>query len=133
MNDNDKVKFTQDWLSFTWDDAKAIENIRKHDVTFEIATEVFLDKNAVYFYDELHDEDEPRFQVIGTTKGPERVLFVVYVERFSEHNVELLRIISARDANEKEMRIYGMGLPGGLSAHERGSNKARHVGKRRRH
>ncbi len=36
-----------------------------------------------------------------------------------ENNIELLRIISARDANENEMKIYGMGLPGGLSEDER--------------
>ena len=133
MNDNDKVKFTQNWLSFTWDDTKAIENIRKHDVTFEIATEVFLDEHAVYFYDELHDEGEPRFQIIGTTEGDVRILFVVYVERVYNDDIELLRIISARDANEKEMKIYGMGLPGGLSEDERRSYRACHVGKRRRH
>lgn len=130
---NDEIKYTWKGMTFTWDDAKAIANFRKHKVTFELAAEVFADKYAVNLYDELHDENEPRFQIIGTTEGDVRVLFVVYVERVYNDDIELLRIISARDANEKEMKIYGMGLPGGLSEIERRSYTACHVGKRRRH
>ncbi len=129
---NDEIKYMWHSINFTWDDAKAAENFRKHNVTFELAAEVFSDEYSVVLYDALHDEDEARFQIIGTTEGPVRVLFVVYVERVSDA-VELIRIISARDANEKEMKIYGMGLPEGLSEDERRSYKARHVGKRRRH
>ncbi|MBQ6110761.1 MAG: BrnT family toxin [Synergistaceae bacterium] len=130
---NDELKYTWRNMSFTWDDAKAIANFRKHNVTFELAAEVFSDEYAVNFYDDMHDEYEPRFQIIGTTEGDVRILFVVYAERVYNDDVELLRIISARDANEKEMKIYGMGLPEGISEDERRSYKARHVGKRRRH
>ena len=59
---NDEIKFSLDGFSFTWDDAKALANIRKHHVSFEIAAEVFADKYAVNLYDDnddMHDEDEP--------------------------------------------------------------------------
>ena len=117
---------------FIWDDMKAKKNFRKHGVTFELAAEIFSDDNAVRIYDDLHSNDEDRYQIIGTTEGEFRVLFAVYVERTYEDNVELYRIISARDANRKEMEIYGMGLSE-ISAYQTGSTKSRNVHKRRRY
>ena len=39
-------------IEFDWDPAKAISNLRKHDVSFEEAQTVFYDEFAVQFYDE---------------------------------------------------------------------------------
>jgi hypothetical protein len=43
---------------FIWDEEKHIANIRKHKVTFNEATSVFDDDNAIYFNDESHSQDE---------------------------------------------------------------------------
>ena len=131
---NDEIKFTLNELSFTWDDRKAAANFRKHKVSFELAAEVLFDDYAIDMTDEQHNQDEDRRQIIGATNGKLRVLFVVYVERVRHDNVELIRIISARDANRKEAELYGLVLPQGrLSEKPRRSNKSRNVRKRRRH
>lgn len=84
--------------SFEWDDEKYQANIKKHGIYFEDAARVFFDKNAVYYYDELHSDDEDRIKVIGMV---EKILTVIYTER-GETN----RIISARNATKKEREDY---------------------------
>ena len=84
--------------SFEWDDEKYQANIKKHGIYFEDAARVFFDKNAVYYYDELHSDDEDRIKVIGMV---EKILTVIYTER-GEAN----RIISARNATKKEREDY---------------------------
>ena len=44
MRDEENVRWT-------WDDAKADENIRKHDVDFEMATLVFRDRLSLTYED----------------------------------------------------------------------------------
>lgn len=128
---SDEVKIVLENHSFTWDDEKEKANIRKHGVTFRLAAEVFMDKSAVNIYDDLHSYDEDRYQIIGTTYGAYRILFVVYVERTVKDNVELYRIISARDANREEKDIYVMGLSGEVSPYEGGSIRDGNVSKGR--
>ncbi len=38
-------------LRFEWDEAKNTTNTRKHGIAFEEAQSVFLDENAIRFYD----------------------------------------------------------------------------------
>jgi len=40
--------------NFEWDPAKARDNIKKHKVTFERASKVFLDPYAISIYDDEH-------------------------------------------------------------------------------
>jgi uncharacterized DUF497 family protein len=63
-------------IHFKWDNAKAAENLNKHGVSFDETKSVFLDENAVEFYDDEHSEWEDR------------------------------RIISARKATKKESKHY---------------------------
>ena len=128
---NDEVKFSLGGFSFTWDDAKAIANIRKHHVSFEIAAEVLLDKYAVDMYDDFHSEYEERYKIIGRIMDKETILSVIYVERVNRGNVELIRIISAREATRKEKELYGMELPERLSARQRRSNRTYEDNQRR--
>ena len=83
---------------FEWDDEKAELNWQKHHVAFEDAVLVFEDENRIEEYDDLHSDEEDRWQVIGMVN---HVLFVIYTERG-----ESLRIISAREANIRERRRY---------------------------
>lgn len=87
-------------MEFDWDDGKAVINQQKHGVTFEEATEVFDDDHAVAFPDDEHSWDEQRFNIIGGSR--QNLLFVVYAERHQN----VIRIISAREADHEERRIY---------------------------
>ena len=86
-------------MEFEWDKAKAKANLRKHGVSFEEAALAFFDDNAVELFDETNSDAEIRYQLIGISNT--RLLFVAYTER-----VEKIRIISARKANAKHIRIY---------------------------
>lgn len=91
-------EFSIEGYNFEWDDEKAKINKKKHGISFNTAARVFLDKNAVYYYDELHSDDEDRIKIIGMV---EKVLTVIYTER-GEKN----RIISARPADKYERDDY---------------------------
>ena len=90
---------------FTWDPAKAERNQRVHGVSFEKAAEVFDDPNHVvgdnYF---IAKDGEQRCQVIGMTRKLV-LLLVVFVDR-RQPDVEVSRIISAREAVDYEESIY---------------------------
>ncbi|HUT35782.1 MAG TPA: BrnT family toxin [Planctomycetota bacterium] len=94
-----------DDLTFEWDPWKERANRSKHAVSFEEARTVFLDPNAVEFYDEEHSATEERFLILGHSRRL-RLLMVscAYRERSS-----LIRIISARKATMRESTHY----PGG--------------------
>ena len=130
---NDEIKLVLGEFCFTWDDNKAKANVRKHKVLFEVAAEVFLDKYAVDFPDELHSEDEDRYKIIGRTRNKTLILSVIYVERNGVDNVELYRIISAREADREEKKFYGLELPGRLPAKQRRSNSPYDDNQRRRY
>jgi uncharacterized protein len=84
---------------FEWRDAKAVRNKRSHDVSFEMAREVFKDIFAIEWADHGQDEGEDRFVTIGMVEN--RLLFVSYTFRG-----ERIRIISARLAEPYERRRY---------------------------
>ena len=89
-----------DGLIVEWDDDKAKKNIKKHKIYFEDAARVFLDKNRIDIFDELHSDFEERWKVIGKVLN---VLAVIYTERGERY-----RIISARYATtEEEEEYYG--------------------------
>ncbi|MEO8072083.1 MAG: BrnT family toxin [Acidobacteriota bacterium] len=86
-------------IEFEWDPEKEKANFSKHGVSFEEAALAFFDDNAVELYDEKNSEEEIRYQIIGISNT--RLLFVPYTERN-----EKIRIISARKATAKQIRIY---------------------------
>lgn len=87
-------------MQFEWDKAKARSNKRKHGISFEEAEQAFNDQNAVELFDELNSEAEIRYQIIAFS--PVRLLFVSYTIR----DFDTIRIISARQADTDEERIY---------------------------
>jgi uncharacterized protein len=86
-------------IYFEWDDRKAILNLAKHGVSFEMAKEVFHDTDAVDFEDRTMDYGELRRRIIGVGGGV--FLMVAYTDRG-----EAIRIISARRATKVERRFY---------------------------
>ena len=88
-------------LQFTWDPRKNLLNQRKHGVSFEEASTVFLDEFAMIEYDEMHSDEEERYRIIGRSIYGS-VLIVVHCIR----DVDTIRIISARKATSSESDGY---------------------------
>jgi len=56
-------------MKFEWNEAKSDINYKKHQVRFEEAQTVFLDRHSQEFYDEEHSEEgEDRFLRIGLSQ-----------------------------------------------------------------
>ena len=91
-----------DELRFEWDNAKNRENLKKHGIPFEEAQTIFLDENAIRFFDPDHSHDEDRFIMLGMIFKL-RVLVVCHRYRKNE---TVIRIISARKANKHEAKNY---------------------------
>jgi uncharacterized protein len=90
-------------VRFDWDENKAKDNYRKHQIKFDEAMRAFSDKNAIDLFDELNSDEEIRYQIIALS--PIRLLFVSYTVREDEDG-EIIRIISARKADNDEVEIY---------------------------
>ena len=89
-------------IRFEWDEGKNRENRRKHGVSFEEAQTVFLDENAIRFFDPDHSTDGERFLMLGISCRL-RVLVACHCLRAND---TVIRIISARKANKKEEADY---------------------------
>ena len=89
-------------LEFTWDEAKARANAKKHGVSFDEAQSAFSDERARIIDDPDHSDDEDRFILLGMSVKP-RFLIVVYAYRDREAKI---RIISARKAMPHERAFY---------------------------
>ena len=76
--------------------------MRKHKVSFEEAQTVFLDENAIRFFDPDHSRDEDRFIMLGMSFTL-RVLVVCHCYREDD---SVIRIISARKADKREQSDY---------------------------
>ena len=91
-------------MIFEWDENKAKINYTKHKVTFEEAQTVFYDENALLLADEKHSNEEDRFILMGMSSMM-NTLLVCFCEQSSNNN-EIIRIISSRKANKKEIEQY---------------------------
>jgi uncharacterized DUF497 family protein len=89
-------------MQFEWDTEKAKINLQIHRIDFETAARVFLDPDKLEQYDGSHADEEDRWKVIGMVHPA--ILIVVYTERGKRG--EIIRIISARKANERERQAY---------------------------
>ena len=108
MNEGSNVETRDERLKFEWDERKNQLNIKKHNISFEEAETVFQDANAVYVYDEQNSIDEDRFNVIGLIDSINHEIVVCHCYRGDNDNI--IRIISARKANQTEVRLYREGL-----------------------
>lgn len=91
-----------DGITFSWDDAKARSNRRKHGVSFEEAATAFSDENARLMYDRSHSSDEDRFVLLGLASSL-RLLVVCHCHREQDR---VIRLISARKADSDEQTQY---------------------------
>jgi uncharacterized DUF497 family protein len=91
-------------MLFEWSEEKNRINRRKHGISFEEAKEVFDDPFHIAKLDERFDYFEERWITIGSTKKS-KVVVVAHLY-FTEEGKEVIRIISARKATERERSFY---------------------------
>ena len=93
-------------MRFEWDAEKNRINQQKHGgIAFESVARLFDDPDIVFRKDRIVG-GEQRWHAIGEVEGA--VLLVVHLYRMENENgeEEIIRIISAREANQRERRIY---------------------------
>ncbi|MDP2999595.1 MAG: BrnT family toxin [Bryobacterales bacterium] len=93
-------------MRFEWDSDKDRVNRKRHGgIAFESAALVFNDPHVIFSKDRIVD-GEQRWHAIGAAE--EAVLLVVHAYRMEDENgeEETVRIISARQANQRERRVY---------------------------
>lgn len=91
-------------MDFEWDERKNEINRRKHGIDFETASRVFDDLHRVQFVERVEDGEE-RWHAIGFVLNTMLLLLVVHTYP-EQGNENLVRIISARRASKREVRIY---------------------------
>lgn len=89
-------------LRFEWDERKALQNKRKHGVSFDEASTLFSDDYGLLIDDPDHSGEEDRFLLLGLSAS-QRALVVAHCYRKAD---DVIRIISARKATRKERDIY---------------------------
>lgn len=84
---------------FEWDEEKRRRNVTKHGVTFDDVLPVFSSKQAIFLEDNRRDYGEARFILLCPYQGVH--LHVTFTRRG-----DVIRLISARRANKREIREY---------------------------
>ncbi len=129
MDEHKTVSFVLGGLHFEYDELKQEKNLQKHGVSFRAAARVFFDDNYIEAYDDDNQSGEARYDIIGDASvaggssgrtvignienfaGDVRdILYVVYTERedviLEGQKIEIIRLISARLANDFERGLY---------------------------
>ena len=86
-------------MNFEWDEAKSEACFRERGFDFAYAARAFFDPDRLIQADTRRSYGEERYQLLG--KIEQRLFVVVYTPRN-----DVLRIISARKANQREVRHY---------------------------
>jgi uncharacterized DUF497 family protein len=94
------IKLLINCEGFLWDEGNSEKNWLKHKVTRIECEEIFFNLPLVISDDVKHSHVEKRYYALGKSKS-ERSLFISFTIRNN-----LIRIISARDMNLKERKIY---------------------------
>ncbi len=94
-------------IRFEWDEAKNLANLRKHGISFEDASQAFLDPLIVSVKERVV-EGEQRWQTLGRIDGWLIVMVAHTVVEEGPHGVstDVIRMISARYASRRERQRY---------------------------
>ncbi|MDE3164972.1 MAG: BrnT family toxin [Acidobacteriota bacterium] len=92
-------------FQFEWDEVKADANLRKHGITFQMASTVFFDPNLLTAADQEHSETEDRWFSLGIAANG-ILLSVVYLWSDGDPIAIKIRLISARRATLSECGQY---------------------------
>jgi uncharacterized DUF497 family protein len=85
---------------FEWDKHNSEKIKTKHAVSPVECEQIFFNQPLIAGSDEKHSQTEIRFYVLGLTDAI-RLLFLAFTVRGDK-----LRVISAKDMNKKERRVY---------------------------
>ena len=86
-------------MEFEWNQAKSDDCFAERGFDFAYALHAFVDPARQVRQDSRWDYGEDRYQLLGTIEH--RVFIVVYTVRG-----DVIRIISARKANQREVQDY---------------------------
>ncbi|WP_028874761.1 BrnT family toxin [Tepidiphilus margaritifer] len=86
-------------MDFEWDEAKSEACFLERGFDFAYATRAFFDPNRLIQADTRYNYGEERYQLMGKIEG--RLFVVIYTPRNGA-----IRIISARKANQREIKHY---------------------------
>ncbi|WP_368639846.1 BrnT family toxin [Castellaniella ginsengisoli] len=86
-------------IRFEWDEAKSAKCLKERGFDFAYAAQAFFDPCRMIFADTRRNYGEDRYQLLG--KIDWRLFAVAYTPRHAA-----IRIISARKANQREVRHY---------------------------
>src|ERR1700693_6338144 len=85
---------------FQWDAGNLVKIWDRHQVTPAECEEIFFNRPFIVDEDEAHSAAEPRMYALGQSDAG-RLMFVAFTIRG-----QLIRVISARDMNRKERKVY---------------------------
>ena len=89
-------------VGFESDNGNRRKSADEHDVTPAEAENLFFNDPLIIAEDKKHSGSEQRFNALGQTAHG-RLLHVTFTLR---QNETLIRVISARDTNRKERKVY---------------------------
>jgi uncharacterized DUF497 family protein len=90
----------ENFKGFYWDDGNRDKNWIRHKVSTTECEDVFFNLPMLFHDDIKHSQSEFRYFVLGHTHN-NRYLFVSFTQR--QNNIH---VISARDMNKKERKLY---------------------------
>ncbi len=97
-------------MRYEWDERKNRRNKRKHrGISFQAAIQALEDELCLIRPDRVDEDGEQRWHALGMAEiGPRdrTVLLVVHVYRESYDGNEIIRILSARRAENDDVRRY---------------------------
>jgi uncharacterized protein len=99
----DIYKKVQECAGFQWDRHNVQKNWEKHNVSTVKSEQAFFNRPLIIVKDIQHSQEEDRYYALGKT-DQERRLFIAFTIR-----KKLIRVISSRDMNKKERKIYEKG------------------------
>ena len=92
-------------FNFEWDPTKAKANLQKHKVSFERASEAFVDPFMLSIFDDTHSSQEDRWITLGKDRNDVTIV-VIHTFREIDEGTSTIRIISARRATRREEKQY---------------------------
>jgi uncharacterized protein len=92
-------------MRYEWDENKNDSNLEKHGLSFETASLVFDDPNALSIPDRIENGEE-RWQTIGMIENIVIVMVAHTIKLETDTQAEIIRIISARKATRAERQEY---------------------------
>jgi len=96
----EKLDLVAECAGFQWDEGNLLKNWEKHEVSASECEQIFFNLPLVLADDKEHSANEARFFALGQTDAA-RLLFIVFTVRGN-----LIRVISARNMNSKERKVY---------------------------